>query len=267
LNSNTWMAAFNIYKALPAYAKKHGLWHVPDGDWPYIAHYQMAYLGAALALAIGITEDKHAVIALNGLVKWFDHVVATFGGWNVGAYVTVVKKGGSSSSPLVNDDSGVAFYGPNIQWQSGNRFYATSASNYVPANGDRFIFADSVSGIGQITPAGFSKYVPYYVVNQNGLQFDLATTSSGSPMPVTDTYSGTSSFLFLSAHPPATGSISGIGAPTSYNTEVAGMLNYALAVGATVQPATIADIAGRNLNAGLNLTSDPKWAMTSTFLA
>ena len=73
LNASTWTAAFNIYKALPSYAKANGLWHVPDGDWPYIDHWQMAYLGAAIALAVGVTEDKHALVALEGLVKWFDH--------------------------------------------------------------------------------------------------------------------------------------------------------------------------------------------------
>ncbi len=264
LNSNTWTAAFNIYRALPSYAKSNGLWHVPDGDWPYIDHWQMAYLGAALSLAVGVTENKHAVMALNGLVKWFDHVVGTFGGWYVGAYMTVVKKGGSSNSPIVGEDNGIAFYGPNIQWQAGNRFYVTAFSNYTPANGDKIVFADSVSGIGQVTPAGFSKYTPYYMVNLSGSQFDLATTLGGSPIPVTDSYNGTTGFFFVSARPPATGSISGIGTPTSYNTEVAGMLNYAVAVGASVQPATIADLAARNRAAGLQFTSDPKWAMTNS---
>jgi hypothetical protein len=265
LNANTWMAAFNIYKALPSYAKRYGLWHVPDGDWPYIDHWQMAYLGAALSLAVAVTEDKRALMALNGLVKWFDHVVATFGGWHAGAYMTVVKKGGSSDSPLVTDDSGIAFYGPNIQWQSGNRFFVTPFSNYMPANGDRIVFADSVSGIWQVTPAGFAKYTPYYMVNLNGMQFDLAAQPGGSPVPLTDSYNGTTGFFLVSTRPPSTGSISNVGAPTSYNTEVAGMLNYALAVGATVQAATVADLAGRNANAGLSFVSDPKWGMASTF--
>jgi len=265
LNASTWMAAFNIYKALPSYAKANGLWHVPDGGWPYIDHWQMAYLGAAVALAVSVTEDKHALIALEGLVKWFDHVVAEFGGWNAGAYMTLVKQGGGSTSPLVSSDNGVAFYGPTIQWQSGGRFLFLPFSNYVPSNGDRVIFGDSVSGMGQTAPAGFSKYTPYYFVNLSGTQFDLAASPGGSAIPVTDSYNGSNGFFFVATKPPSSGSISGIGSPTSYNTEVVGMLNYAIAVGAPVLSKTISDLTGRNQSAGLNLTTDPKWGMKSKF--
>ena len=265
LNASTWTAAFNIYKALPSYAKANGLWHVPDGDWPYIDHWQMAYLGAAIALAVGVTEDKHALVALEGLVKWFDHLVAEFGGWHVGAYMTVIKQGGNSLSPLVAGDHGVAFYGPNIQWQAGNRFSLSPYSNYVPSNSDRILFADSVSGVGQVTPAGFAKYTPYYMVNLGGVQFDLSASPGGSPAPITDSYNGSAGFFIVATKPPSSGSISGIGSPTSYNTEVAGMLNYAIAIGAQVQARTISDINDRNRAAGLNFTADPKWGMKSGF--
>ena len=113
-------------------------------------------------------------------------LVAEFGGWNVGAYMTVVKQGGNSLSPLVAGDHGVAFYGPNIQWQAGNRFSLSPYSNYVPSNSDRILFADSVSGVGQVTPAGFAKYTPYYMVNLGGVQFDLSASPGGSPAPITE---------------------------------------------------------------------------------
>jgi hypothetical protein len=265
LNTSTWAAAFNIYKALPSYAKTNGLWHVSDGNWPYIDHWQMAYLGAATALAVGVTEDKHALVALEGVVKWFDHVVAEFGGWNAGAYMTIIKQGADAASPLVTSDHGVAFYGPNIQWQTGNRLSFTPFSNYIPSNGDGFIFADSVSGMGQVTPAGFAKYTPYYMVNLSGTQFDLAASPGGSPIPLTDSYDGSNGFFMVATRPPSSGSISNIGNSTSYNTEVAGMLNYAVAIGAAVQAETISDINRRNRAAGLNLTADPKWGMKSKF--
>jgi len=219
----------------------------------------------AIALAVCTTEDKHAFIALEGLVKWFDHVVAEFGGWHVGAYVTVIKQGAGSTSPLVTNDSGVAFYGPNIQWQAGGRFTLTPYANYVPFNGDRFVFADPVSGIGPVTPAGFSKYTPYYMVNLSGLQFDLATSPGGSPMQITDTYNGSAAAFVVASKPPATGSISNIGAPTSYNTEVVGMLNYAIAIGTPVLNKTISDLTARNEAAGLDLRPDPKWGMKTKF--
>jgi hypothetical protein len=56
-----------------------------------------------------------------------------------------------------------------------------------------------------------------------------------------------------------------IGAPTSYNTEVTGMLSYAIAVGSSVSSSALSDLQNRNQKAGLNFTSDPKWAMTTTF--
>ncbi len=192
-------------------------------------------------------------------------MVAEFGGWNAGAYMTVVKQGSGSTSPLVASDSGVAFYGPNVQWQSGSRFWFAPFSNYVPSNGDRIVFADSVSGVGQVTPAGFAKYTPYYMVNLSGTQFDLAVSPGGSAIPLTDSYNGSNGFFIAATKAPATGSISGIGSPTSYNTEVAGMLNYAIAVGAPVLDKTISDITGRNQAAELDLTTDPKWGMKSKF--
>ncbi len=259
--NSSWTAAVNIHRALPPYGAKHGLWHVPDGAWPYVDHWQMAYFGAALSLAVGATENPRALVALDDLVKWFDHVVSKFGGWHAGAYMTIVKSGASSDSPLVTGDDGVAFYGPTINWSAGGHFNFIPFANYVPANGDKFIFADTMSGLGQVTPAGFTKYRPYYLVNLNGTQFDLSHRPDGPPVQLTDNYSGTDGFFFVSTTPPPVGSISNVGSTTSYNTEVLGMLNYAKAVGAHVRPPTIADLAYRAQQAGVNFTIDPKWAM------
>jgi hypothetical protein len=109
------------------------------------------------------------------------------------------------------------------------------------------------------------KYTPHYMVNLSGTQFDLATSPGGAPLPVKDSYNGSNGFFIVATKPPSTGSISNIGTPTSYNTEVVGMLNYAIAVGAPVLHKTIADLTARNQAAGLNLTSDPKWGMNSKF--
>jgi len=264
MNSLTWQAAANIYKALPPYAHQFGLWHVPSGASPFIDHWQIAYMGAAIALGTNINENKRALLALDDLVTWFDHVVAHFGGWHAGSYMTIIKSGSQSGAPIVTGDGGVAFYGPNITWAAGGHFTLTPFSNYVPANGDKFVFADSVDALGQVTPAGFAKYTPYYVINLNGSQFDLAASRGGLAIPLTDSYSGSDRFFIVAARPPGSGSMSDIGAPTSYNTEIAGMLNYARAVGASVRKETIADLAYRNQQAGLDFTSDPKWAMTSS---
>ncbi len=56
-----------------------------------------------------------------------------------------------------------------------------------------------------------------------------------------------------------------IGYPESYNTEVLGMLNYAVAAGVKVAPTTISDLTYRNQQAGNSFVSDPKWGMTNTF--
>jgi len=160
----------------------------------------------------------------------------------------------------VTNESHIAFYGPIINWTSGGQFTVTLFSNYAPTNGDVVIFNDSGA-----TPAGYSNFRPYYFVNLNGTQFSLASKPGGAPIPLTDSYSGSNFFYFVSSNPPSTGSITSIGAPTSYSTEVVGMLNFAVAAGAGVSPATLADLNYRNQQAGLTFTSDPKWAMTTTF--
>lgn len=266
MNTSTWTAALDIFHALPPFAKRYGLWHVTGGSWQFIDHWQMAYLGTAVSLAACATENRHALAALDGLVKWFDHVVAEFGGWHAGAYMTIIKTGNASGAPLVTSDTEVAFYGPNVNWTAGGRFTVAPVANYTPANGDKFMFTDPADALGQTTPAGFAKYTPYYVVNLSGRQFDLSPHPSGLAVPLTDLYSGTNAFFIVSTRPPASGSISGIGNPDSYNTEVLGMLRYAVAAGAAVQAATLADLSHRTQAAGTNLASDPRWAMRSTFV-
>src|SRR6201999_2173905 len=131
-------------------------------------------------------------------VKWFDHVVAEFGGWHAGAYMTIIKSGNASGAPLVTSDTGVAFYGPNVNWTAGGHFSVQATANYAPVNGDKFIFSDPADALGQTTPAGFAKYTPYYVVNLNGRTFDLAPHPAGVPVPLTDYYSGINAFFIVS---------------------------------------------------------------------
>jgi hypothetical protein len=260
MNASTWRAALNIYKALPPYAAKYGLWHTPpDAGWEFMDHWQIAYLGASVALATSATEDKNAFMALSVLVRWFDHVVATFGGWHAGSYQTLVKSTDQAGAPIVTSDDGVAFYGPTLNWNAGGRFTVGLFSNYTPSNGDKFIFATT-------TPAGFQKFTSYYAVNMNGTQFDLSAQRGGSPLQPVDTYAGSDSFYFVAAQPPSTGSITPNGYPTAYESEVLGMLNYAIATGVAVKSATVSDLAYREEQAGQNPASDPKWAMTRKFM-
>ncbi len=180
--------------------------------------------------------------------------------------MTVVKVGDQLGSALAQKESNFGFYGPNINWTSGGRFTLTPYSNYVPSNGDSFVFADPISGNSFVTPAGFLKYKQYYMVNLSGNQFDLAKMPGGTPIQLSDSYSGTDAFYIVATAPPTTGSIGSIGYPTSYTTEVLGMLNYASAAGTTVASATLTDLTTRNKKAGNNFTSDPKWGMTTTFI-
>jgi hypothetical protein len=266
MNASTWAAANDILNALPPFAKKWGLWDVDYASGYYfVDHWQLAYLGAAVALASTATENRQALGVLNAHARYFSNVVGVFGGWHAGAYMTVVKSGDNLGSPLASKNTTFGFYGPTLNWSAGGAFTIKPFSNYVASNGDIFVFADSESGNGFVTPAGFSKYVPYYVVGLSGGQCGLSASPGGAPVGLTDSYSGSAAFYIISTHPPSTGSISNIGAPTSYNTEVTGMLSYAQAVGAKVPPTVLADLVNRNQQAGLNFTSNPKWAMTTTF--
>jgi hypothetical protein len=267
MNASTWHAAVDILSALPNFASQMGLWSVPYGQPVYFNnHWQVGYMGGATALAANLTEDRNALTALDGLAKYFDNIIARFGGWHVGAYMTVFKTGNQTGSPLVTKHSSIAFYGPNFTWTSGGQFTLTPFSNYTPANGDAVIFADSTDGTGFVTPAGFRKYKPYYMVNLNGNNFSLSATQGGQPKAVKDSYGGNDSFYIVSSNPPKTGSIGAIGDPASYNSEILGMLNYAYATGAAVRSASISDLAYRNQQAGTNYTYNPKWGMTNTFI-
>jgi hypothetical protein len=261
MNAATWGAAHDIINALPPFANRYGMWDVDySSGCYYVDQWQLAYLGAAVAFAASATENKDARATLKVHVRYFDQLVAKFGGWHAGAYRTIVKMGDQLGSALATSESHIAFYGPTISWQSGGHFTIAPFSNYTPANGDSIIFDDT-----GFTPAGFRNFTPYYFVNLQGTQFDLSTKRNGTPMPLSDSYSGGNTFYIVSSKPPSTGSISGIGYPTSYNTEVLGMLSYAYAAGAPISSTTIADLSLRDKNAGINFTSDPKWAMTTSF--
>ena len=265
MNSDTWSAAVAIIHALPNFARSAGLWSTPfQQGCTVTAPWQMSYMGAAIGLACTATENHNALSTLKCHTKWFDYVVSQFGGWHAGTFHVVVKVANNEGSPLVGSNSGIGFEGPNFTWSAGGHFILTPFSNYTPANGDKVIFGDTVGSDPKVTPAGFSKYTAYYMVNLNGNQFDLAQSPGGSPIALTDSYSGKDTFYIVSTSPPPTGSMDAIGNPTCYNSEILGMLNYAVAVGAPVLPGTISDLLYRNQQAGTDYTSDPKWAFANT---
>ncbi|HEX4159685.1 MAG TPA: hypothetical protein VHY79_14555 [Rhizomicrobium sp.] len=267
MNTATWEAACDIVKALPPFARKAGLWDVPYGQGYYfIDPWQLSYLGAAIALAVKTTEDRNALRVLNAHVKYFDYVSSEYGGWHVGSYMVIAKTADNQGSPLVTDPSHMAFCGPNFTWTAGGQFILTPFSNYTPVDGDIVIFADTTPATSFVTPAGFRKYKPYYMVELNGNAFGLSASKGGQPLAPTDSYSGNDQFYIVSTNPPPTGSMSAMGNPSSYNSEALGMLNYAVASGAVVSADTIADLAYRNQQAGTSYTSDPKWGMTNTFV-
>ncbi len=262
----TWQAANDIIQALPPFALQAGIWDVPSTHGYFsTSSWQLAYLGAAMALAVTVAEDPNALRVLNTHVKFFDFISAQFGGWHIGSYMAIVRMGNGSGQALATSASNMAFYGPNFTWAAGGPFVLTPFSNYTPADGDVVIFADPTGNTMLVTPHGFAKYQPYYMVNLSGNTFNLAATPGGHPITLTDSYQGGAKFFIVSTRPPSTGSMSAIGSPESYNTEALGMLNYAAAVGAAVSQNTISDLAYRNQQAGNSFVSDPKWGMTNNF--
>ncbi|HEX4081204.1 MAG TPA: hypothetical protein VHX61_20255 [Rhizomicrobium sp.] len=267
INSGTWQAASEIIRALPRFAAKAGLWNVPYGQSYYFADsWQLGYLGAAIALALTATEDANALHALDTHVKYFDFVSAQFGGWHVGSYMAVIKMSDDAGAALVTGSDHIAFCGPNITWNVGGPFILTPFSNYTPSDGDVIVFADTTDANSFVTPAGYSKYKPYYMIDLGNNTFYLSHKPGGSPLSITDSYDGSDPFYIVSTTPPSTGSIAAIGDPASYNSIALGMLNYAVAAGARVSSATIVDLAYRNQQAGTNYATDPKWAFTNTFV-
>jgi hypothetical protein len=266
MNSATWTAAVGVINALPSFAQSIGLWSTPpQGGSTVTVPWEMAYLGAAIGLACTATENKNAQSALQSHVKWFDYVVSKFGGWHAGTFHALVKTANNAGAPLVSSAAGIAFEGPTFNWTAGGHFTLIPFSNYTPTDGDKVLFGDSVGTDVKITPAGFANYVPYYMGNINGDQFDLATNPGGGAIPLTDSYDGNDTFYIVSTEPPAIGSMDAIGNPSCYNAEILGMLNYALAAGVKVNSGTISDLSYRNQQAGTNYASNPKWGFTNTF--
>ncbi len=263
MNTATWAAANDILAALPPFAAQYGLWVMPQGTGHFaIDSWQLAYLGAAVALAASATENAGAANVLSFHVKYFDQVQAQFGGWHVASYQAIARMGKQFGAPLVTEFGNIAFIGPNFRWTAGGSFVMTPFRNYTPANGDVVMFTSSS---GSQTPEGFSQFTPYYMVNLDGNTFDLSAAPGGQALNLRDSYGGQAQFFIVSSNPPTTGSMSELGAPDSYNSEILGMLQYALAVGASVSPATVEDLAYRNQLAGTSFVSDPKWAMTYSF--
>lgn len=262
------------------YAYNNGLWSTPyQVNWPIIDQWmgQGAYGAGGQSLAYALTQDSNLGTALQNSCAWIDHVVSAFGGWHVGCEETLVKTANAEGSPLATSDATIGFHGPNINWSSGTNLFTNfgvgnnNSTNYVATNNDRIIFMDPVTGdLPAPTPAGFSKYTAYYVVNASGSSpgagntFKLSATQGGSPITLTDTYSGAGVYYVWWSAAPSTGSINAM-ATSGYNTIICGGQSYAYALGKGPLLTTLNDLVSRNTAFGISYTSDPKWNMITTF--
>lgn len=254
------------------YGANNGLWFAPwQANSVCAPPWMTAYHIGSMSLTSAINENSNVLAAATKACTWFDHVVGTLGGWHVGCYQDLVRTSDSEGGPLSVDDTSVAFHGPQMTWSSATGLFT---NNGIPSNNttdwtatlnDRVVFIDILATENPVCPAGFSLFTGYYVVNVSGNTFKLSATQGGSPIVLTDNYAGTTAFFIWWSAAPSTGSMTSMNS-TGYNTMICNAMKFATALGGGPQAATLADVLARDVAFGVDFTSDPKWAMKTSFV-
>lgn len=191
--------------------------------------FQRMYYMMAIEYATALLEDPSSAgsTALTSFANWIAHISATWGDWQILGYYELPVTDDALANPITADLQ----WGNNpsvtsISWSSITNKVTVVAkrdnpnNNYVPADGDKWIFVDSGYLIGGSVgggnvPTGASAFTAYYSCNtalSSGVTytFNLATqpTSCASHL-VTITNSNSSDpelTFWIAATQPATGS-------------------------------------------------------------
>lgn len=265
LNTDNWAAAqafngietsFWLSSGFMGYGGVKPEGQCTQGNW------QQGYWTYSNALAAAITENADALSFLSHPVKLFSFIRTNFGCAAVGSYQYVYRSTDANDGPAITTVPQFALWGSNTSWTSGGHFTVTPQNGYVLTVNDVYIFVSEEGGI----PGNFTAVTPYYVVNvgvAGANTFDLSATLGGSPI-VPNTSSSTAPAFIGFANHPATG-FNSADTNDGYGANISGAMQYAQAVGATVDTACISDMLARMAGDGVTFTSNPKYGMTSSF--
>lgn len=266
LLTDNWAAAVAFNGIQTSFWLANGILGFQDGGKPEgpgtVGMWMHGYFQYANAFAYAVTENADALTFLNHVVKLPAAIRTAYGAWSIATYQYIYRTADTTTGPVITAISQLGCWGQVLSWASGGQFTVTPQGGYVLTNGDAFHFVTEEGG----PPTGFSALVPYYVVNAGNAganKFDLSATVGGAPIVLTNSGNANPAFLSASAAP-ATGFIS---ADTNdgYGANVSGGLQYATALGATVDAACISDMLARMAGDGVTFTSNPKYGMVGTF--
>ncbi len=148
MNASTWAAAVDISRALPKYGTKYGLWSVPyQANWQLVDHWQMAYLGAALALRQPDHRGQECSARLAAQCQMVRSRSLPL--WRLACGLLSDHR---KNSRLPGRTTGAwrqrrRFSRAKYKLDERGPFTLQPFSNYVPANGDIYMFTDTVTGV------------------------------------------------------------------------------------------------------------------------
>lgn len=234
-------------------------------------------MSLAYISAINDTPSWGQIATGNFTAKFWKFVDSTFGVWAIPTYedarrmyslYNTPSAGSQDYAPYLTNTNnycitGTGSSGGGTQWTIG--WNASSATftdltyptNYVETNGDIVIFWGDNGGYFGTPPAALTSYgansgywFPFYMVNANPSlhTFQLAATSGGSPITMTDTNNTTPCVAPYGMKSYTTTSINNAPLGRGYMQNEVGALNWWSAVGGTVDATTLSDMQN-NLSA------------------
>ncbi len=244
-------AAYMAYIALlPSFAQNSGFWGEPDsGESAAAASWMISYDLSSVSYVAAVTEDANAIAFASHLSKYFKFVHDNFGTWSIPYYAGIMRinninvpAGNAGANPYLTSTSQFAagFGSFSASWSNGTEVFDLTAqpSNYVPTNNDTVIWVQPP------VPSAFSTFTTYYMVSAGvggATKFKLSASQGGAAITNSDTNSSTVMNIGLK-HTIPTNNIANGGTGDGYMSNIAGSMNWAAAVGATVDPTTLSDI-------------------------
>lgn len=256
--------------ASPSYWTTTGFFTAKGSPNPPLSRgaWNVGYAGHAACWAAKLTEDANIRAFVTHLTKWPKHIYDTYG--NTFMLVTFVESGQNNSTTYLSDDAHWgAIAGLSLNWDSGTNLFTTGTTTWTIADGDKYFFWRTATGS---PPTNFSLTTPYYAVNTNvgARTFQLSSTLGGSPITIGSTGGvGGSEYFLAPVNTPSTKFVEqGGNAPSSYQANIQGYINWAIADGLAVAGSSTvwSDIESRiNAWSVPDWADDPKWRMQASF--
>ncbi len=244
---------------------------MPAQNQGYRSVWQVNYCVIALCHSYALSENANVLTLLQQLGKWPPYVKTTYtNSFMLDAYYERVWTNQNTNTIMISTDADWGGYpnNGNLSWTNASPGVFTFANSqlWTITAGDKIIFEPlTVQDIPISPPTGFNTNTPFYVVNPNGLSFNLAATPGGAALPTSNTGSvpGDSIFVTTNSAPAAAGGIGGAPTQTNNATSTYAAYNYATAVGITGLASVNTELAG--WMSGVNFTSLPKYAIATNF--